>query len=139
SRAARSPGSACGDDRQARRLGHDQRHRLPGETRVKGCRLMWQVISLGVLLASARASELDMTTLGRPPTTSWPTFNGDYSGERFSSLQQINDSNVASLQLQWSYRITDVGAQRGAPVPVIKATPLLVNGTLYFTLPNNVY
>jgi alcohol dehydrogenase (cytochrome c) len=41
--------------------------------------------------------------------------------------------------LQWSYRITEVGAQRGAPVPVIKATPLLVDGTLYFTIPNNIY
>jgi alcohol dehydrogenase (cytochrome c) len=102
-------------------------------------RVTWGVLCLGVLLASARANELDMAALGKPPTTAWPTFNGDYSGERFSSLRQINDSNVASLQLQWTYRIADVGVQRGAPVPVIKSTPLLVNGILYFTIPNNVY
>ena len=102
--------------------------------------MRWWIVCLGALLpAAGHANELDMTIVGKPPTTAWPTFNGDYTGQRFSSLQQINDSNVASLQLQWSYRIADVGAQRGAPVPVIKATPLLVNGTLYFTIPNNVY
>ncbi|HEY6923227.1 MAG TPA: hypothetical protein VI653_07160, partial [Steroidobacteraceae bacterium] len=96
-----------------------------------------RIVCLGAMLSAAvHANELDMTIVGEPPTTAWPTFNGDYSGARFSSLQQINAANVASLQLQWSYRITDVGAQRGAPVPVIKATPLLVNGTLYFTIPN---
>lgn len=88
---------------------------------------------------SAQASSLNTVSSGDRPTTSWPTFNGDYSGERFSPLRQIDASNVSSLQLQWSYRITDVGAQRGAPVPVIKSTPLLVNGVLYFTIPNNIY
>jgi acido-empty-quinoprotein group A len=99
----------------------------------------WQVLVFGAMTAHVAANELDMSTLGQPPVATWPTFNGDYTGARFSTLQQINDRNVASLQLQWSYRITEVGAQRGAPVPVIKATPLLVNGVLYFTLPNNIY
>lgn len=102
-------------------------------------RRLAQTLCLAALLPLAHASGLDMSLLGQPPTTSWPTFNGDYSGRRFSTLQQINASNVASLQLQWIYRITDVGAQRGAPVPVIKSTPLLVNGTLYFTIPDNIY
>ena len=99
----------------------------------------WVLCFAVLLLSTVDAAELDMALLGQPPTTAWPTFNGDYTGERFSSLRQINDSNVASLQLQWSYRITDVAAQRGAPVPVIKATPLFVDGILYFTIPNNVY
>jgi acido-empty-quinoprotein group A len=99
----------------------------------------WVLASTGGVPTTSRANELDMATLGKPPTTSWPTFNGDYTGRRFSTLKQVNTANVASLQLQWSYRITEIGAQRGAPVPVIKATPLQVDGTLYFTLPNNVY
>jgi acido-empty-quinoprotein group A len=93
----------------------------------------------GALISSACAGELDMSILGQPPTNAWPTFNGDYTGTRFSTLKQIDERNVASLQLQWSYRITEVGAQRGAPVPVIKSTPLLVDGKLYFTIPNNIY
>lgn len=103
------------------------------------CRRAWHGLCLGALLSSAYAGGLNMETLGEPPTAQWPTFNGDYSGERFSTLEQIDDRNVASLQLQWSYRITDIGAQRGAPAPVIKSTPLLVDGTLYFTIPDNVF
>ena len=30
---------------------------------------------------------------------SWPTYNGDYSGKRFSSLRQINKSNVGMLTM----------------------------------------
>ncbi|MGH9620448.1 MAG: acido-empty-quinoprotein group A, partial [Bryobacteraceae bacterium] len=58
---------------------------------------------------------------------SWPTYNGDYSGRRFSELSQINASNVKDLTLVWTY---DSG---GVP---IKATPLMVGGVLYFTVPD---
>jgi acido-empty-quinoprotein group A len=97
------------------------------------------LMALCALLCLCRAASLDPTHLGQVPVAEWPSFNGDYTGERYSTLTQINEHNVSSLQLQWSYRITDVGAQRGAPVPVIKATPLLVDGIFYFTIPNNVY
>ena len=78
-------------------------------------------------------------TLGRAPVTSWPTFNGDYSGERYSTLTQIGPANLNRLVAKWVYRITDVGAQRGAPVPVIKCTPLMVDGVLYMTIPDHVW
>lgn len=77
--------------------------------------------------------------LGRAPVTNWPTFNGDYSGQRYSTLAQIGPANVDRLAAKWVYRITDVGAQRGAPVPVIKCTPLMVNGVLYITIPDHVW
>jgi alcohol dehydrogenase (cytochrome c) len=32
----------------------------------------------------------------------WPTYNGDYSGRRYSSLTQINKDNVKSLKLAWA-------------------------------------
>ena len=70
------------------------------------------------------------------PTDAWPTYNGDYSGRRFSSLTQINDSDITRLSLAWVYRL-------GTPVPgsagSIKATPLMVNGVLYFTIPDHVW
>src|SRR5215472_18267912 len=74
---------------------------------------------------------VDPGTIGKSPVTNWPTFNGDYSGERYSTLTQIGPANLNRLAPQWVYRINDVGAQRGAPVPVIKCTPILVNGVLY--------
>jgi alcohol dehydrogenase (cytochrome c) len=48
----------------------------------------------------SRAQGLDDTSiLEHPPTSMWPTFNGDYSGRRYSSIAQINERNVNSLGL----------------------------------------
>ena len=60
----------------------------------------------------------------------WPTYNGDDSGRRYSSLSQINQSNVSQLTLAW------VAQMRGATV---KSTPLVVNGIMYVTTPDNVW
>jgi acido-empty-quinoprotein group A len=82
---------------------------------------------------------VDPKTIGNAPVTSWPTFNGDYSGQRFSTLTQIGPDNLTRLVPQWVYRITAIGAQRGAPVPIIKCTPLLLSGVLYITIPDHVW
>jgi acido-empty-quinoprotein group A len=85
--------------------------------------------------AAALAQELTPAKLLEPLAEEWRTYNGDYSGKRFSSLTQINDSNVHNLALLWARRFTGAAADR----VVIKSTPLLVNGILYFTSPNNVW
>ena len=89
--------------------------------------------------AQAPRVSLEPTAIGTAPVESWPTFNGDYTGQRYSTLTQINASNVNQLEARWVYRIRDVGAQRGAPVPIIKCTPLLVNSVLYVTIPDHVW
>ena len=76
---------------------------------------------------------LDRAKLATPPTDSWPTYHGDYSGKRYSPLTRINDSNVNSLSLAWIHRVNVEGRGR------IKATPLQVNGVLYFTIPDHVW
>ena len=43
---------------------------------------------------------------------SWPTYNGDYSGRRYSSLAQINQSNVGSLSLAWVHRASTGGGNQ---------------------------
>jgi len=68
-----------------------------------------------------------------PRTDAWPTYNGDFTGRRFSTLTKITDKNVKNLGLAWSYRVT---GQSAAP---IKATPLQVNGVLYFSSPDHVW
>lgn len=87
----------------------------------------------------APAVSLNPNLMGRPPVSNWPTFNGDYTGRRYSTLTQITPGNVNRMVPQWVYKITDVGAQRGAPVPVIKCTPLLVEGVLYVTIPDHLW
>jgi alcohol dehydrogenase (cytochrome c) len=73
------------------------------------------------------------------PKDTWPTYNGDYSGRRFSDLDQINQGTVDLLKIEWMYRIQGVGPQRGVGNPTIKSTPLLVDGILYFTIPDHVF
>jgi acido-empty-quinoprotein group A len=93
---------------------------------------------MGTPLRTATVS-VDPDTIGKAPVTSWPTFNGDYSGARYSTLTQIGPANVDRLEAKWVYRITEVGEQRGAPVPIIKCTPLLVDGVLYVTIPDHLW
>jgi len=95
---------------------------------------------LSSLLASSAvfAQGLTPAELLKPPADAWPTFNGDYSGRRFSPLKQITDANVHNLALSWATRYNGSGAGGRGGIS-IKSTPLLVNGVLYFTAPNNVW
>jgi alcohol dehydrogenase (cytochrome c) len=60
----------------------------------------------------------------------WSLPNGDYGSRRYSSLTQINQTNVSGLREAWRFPI-DSG--------VIKSTPLVVKGVLYFTAPDRVW
>ena len=106
------------------------------------------------LVAPAFAQILDPALLTKPATDAWPTYHGDYSGRRFSTLTQINESNVKHLTLAWIFRVKAgimpnaiVGGEGPAPqgpptdpgVSTIKATPLMVNGILYFSTPDNAW
>ena len=91
---------------------------------------------LSAFPATLLAQGLDPATLLKQSPNAWPTFNGDYSGRRFSPLTQINSSNVQNLSLAWAARFNSTNAATGVQ---IKATPLLVNDVLYFTSPNNVW
>ena len=83
------------------------------------------------------AQELTPELLVKPGAESWPTYNGDYSGRRHSSLNQINASNATALTSAWVYRASNYGAAGFGSV--VKSTPILVNGVLYFTMPDNVW
>jgi alcohol dehydrogenase (cytochrome c) len=73
---------------------------------------------------------------------SWPMYNGDYSGRRFSALSTIDSSNVSSMTLAWVYRPNPGGAAAGGggATPItIKGTPVVINGVLYVTIPDHVW
>ncbi|HEY3940792.1 MAG TPA: acido-empty-quinoprotein group A [Bryobacteraceae bacterium] len=93
-------------------------------------------LALLAIPAAAFGQGLDSAALLKWHANSWPTYNGDYSGRRFSPLAQINSANVHDLALAWAARYTSSNAGPGIQ---IKATPLLVNGVLYFSSPNNVW
>src|SRR4051794_37345619 len=94
----------------------------------------WRICKLCISfwLASALfAQGVDRNMLLKPPADSWPTYHGDYSGRRHSSLTQITPENVAGLSLSWVFQTGEKA--------VIKASPLLVDGVLYFTDPDHVW
>lgn len=84
------------------------------------------------------AQGLDPSAILHPVRGSWPTYNGDYSGRRFSALDQINRSNVKDLQLAWLYH-ANTGPGGGPFGAEIKSTPLEVDGVLYFTVPDHAW
>src|SRR5580765_871234 len=57
----------------------------------------------------------------------WLSHGRTYSEQHFSPLDKINTSNVKSLGVAWEYRTYSV---RG-----LEATPIVVDGMMYFTLP----
>jgi len=57
----------------------------------------------------------------------WVTHGLNYSEDRYSELNQINDANIDSLGLVWTLPL---GNRRG-----IEATPLVVDGIMYLTGP----
>ena len=79
----------------------------------------------------ALAQGADQQMLLHPPADSWPIYHGDYSGRRHSALAQITPQNVKDLSLSWAF-------QTEQPAP-IKSSPLLVDGILYFTVPDNIW
>ena len=100
------------------------------------------------------AQGLDPASLLKPLSDSWPTYSGDYSGRRYSSLIQINQSNVKNLTLAWTRRLTNGSSAGGPPLIIggegsgdivaagatqIKGAVLHVNGVLYVTTPDNTW
>ena len=70
----------------------------------------WPTLLLlgGAQLAALHGQLLEPAAFKNPPTDTWPTFNGDYTGQRHSPLAQIDASNVKSLALVWTHRV-DLG------------------------------
>src|SRR5262249_12723503 len=88
-----------------------------------------------VSTAAFSQSALTPAKLLQPPTDSWPTYNGDYSGRRYSTLSKINAGNINALSLAWVFRAVPGGNLS----PTIKSTSVVVGGVMYFTLPDHVW
>ena len=73
------------------------------------------------------AARLEARSIG----SDWPSYNGDYSGRRYSSLTEITPRNVAQLRAQWVFHSTSPG--------VLEVTPVVVNGVMYITASNDAY
>ena len=61
----------------------------------------------------------------------WPTYNGDYTGRRYSSLTQITPANVSQLHAAWVFHSRNAGT--------LEVTPVVINGVMYVTASNDAY
>jgi alcohol dehydrogenase (cytochrome c) len=67
----------------------------------------------------------------QPPAANWISYNGDYSGRRYSSLAEINPGNLAGLRAEWVFHARD--SKR------LEVTPLVVDGMMFVTASNDVF
>src|SRR5271154_4429233 len=88
---------------------------------------LWMACLACALLASETHGQVTFDRLvnsGKEPQN-WLTYSGDYSGRRFSSLDQIKVTNARSLVAKWVYQTGATGK--------LETTPLVVDGILYAT------
>jgi alcohol dehydrogenase (cytochrome c) len=67
--------------------------------------------------------------LVQPPAANWVSYNGDYSGRRYSALSLINTNNIAALQAQWVFHASNTSR--------LETTPLVMNGMMFVTAAND--
>ena len=66
-----------------------------------------------------------------PVGANWVSYNGDYTGRRYSSLSQITPANVSQLRAQWVFHAANSN--------LLECTPVVVDGTMFVTAANDVF
>src|SRR5256886_15332982 len=89
---------------QVARCRHPWPHRVPRHLEMKATLLL--LIPFCLPRGSLAGQALDPGLLTKPATDSWPTYAGDYSQRRYSTLAQIDTTNVRHLSLAWVSRLT---------------------------------
>ena len=69
--------------------------------------------------------------LAKPVGENWLSYNGDYTGRRYSGLDQINVNNVKNLQTQWVFHAPNSDS--------LEVTPVVVDGLMFVTSANDAY
>src|SRR5215469_8725959 len=67
----------------------------------------------------------------QPVGENWTSYNGDYTGRRYSRLQQINNRNVVQLRAAWVFH---PGNSQN-----LEVTPVVIRGIMYVTSSNDVF
>ena len=80
------------------------------------------ISSICILVISCKNNELDYSK--------WEHYGGTKDAARYSSLTQINKTNVNHLKVAWQYHCGDSTLRSQ-----IQCQPIVVNGILYGTTP----
>ena len=65
------------------------------------------------------------------PAASWVSYNGDYSGRRYSGLSEISSTTLPQLRAQWVFHAHNTNR--------LENTPIVVNGLMFVTAANDAF
>jgi len=99
------------------------RHRM-----INSFLLLFVVLLGSAFQASAQVTFERLVNSAKEPQN-WMTYSGDYSGKRFSALDQINLTTVRTMVPKWVYQTAATGK--------LETSPLVVDGILYATAQDN--
>jgi quinohemoprotein ethanol dehydrogenase len=91
------------------------------------------LVLLLALLGPAPSAAQPAPNLREPASKDWLTIGGDWGATRYSTLNQINASNVKDLKGAW---VTHLGSGLGSKYS-LEATPLVQNGIMYLATGND--
>lgn len=103
-------------------------------------RLIRRLLAITLLLIGGASAVflLSRESFGGVPdsdsTSAWPAYGMDAGGTRYADLNQITPDNVRFLEKAWTYRTSeDYTGTEHAGRAAFEATPILVDGTLFFS------
>lgn len=84
-------------------------------------------------------SLLSILLLSSTQAQDWPSYGGDNGSRKYSPLDQINASNVSTLEVAWSWDSVDnataadnIAQENFRVMPAgFKATPIVIDGVMY--------
>ena len=91
---------------------------------VTACRVFACIIVITLTAMYAQVTPERLVNATKEPQN-WMTYSGDYSGKRFSGLDQISVINAHSLMTKWVYQTAATGK--------LETSPLVVDGIMYAT------
>ena len=80
---------------------------------------------------TARVDVTSSQLLATPADHNWISYNGDYTGRRYSALREINSANVSQLRAQWVFHAPNSSH--------LEVTPVVVDGMMFATSANDAY
>ena len=89
---------------------------------------IWVIAGLLAVCAHGQVTFDRLVNAAKEPQN-WMTYSGDYTGKRFSGLDQINTKNVNTMVAKWVYQTGATGK--------LETSPLVVDGILYATAQDN--
>jgi alcohol dehydrogenase (cytochrome c) len=104
---------------------------LAALTALLGCLLVAAFADLSAVSSSVAIDVRPAELVAAPPGANWLSYNGDFTGRRFSGLSQINLTNVGQLRAQWVFHSSNSNR--------LEVTPVVVNGVMFVTSANDTY